>query len=88
MKGKIATWVMAGLVLATAGWAQRSTTARQTKADELKAKLDKGEKVLVIDVRSDDEVKSGSIPGAIHIPMEQLEARMKDIPKDVELVFT
>jgi len=42
----------------------------------------------VIDLRSDEEVKSGSIPGAVHIPMEQLESRMKDIPKDVALVFT
>ncbi len=68
--------------------AQRSATAKETSADALKAKLDKGEKVLVIDVRSDEEVKTGSIPGAIHIPMEQLEARMKDVPKDVQLVFT
>jgi rhodanese-related sulfurtransferase len=88
MRSRIATWVVAGLVIAATGWAQTSTTARETKADELKARLDKGEKVLVIDVRSDEEVKSGSIPGAIHIPMDQLEARMKDIPKDVELVFT
>ena len=75
------------LVTATAA-AQRSATAKETSADALKAKLDKGEKVLVIDVRSDEEVKTGSIPGAIHIPMEQLEARMKDVPKDVQLVFT
>jgi SnoaL-like polyketide cyclase/Rhodanese-like domain len=68
--------------------AGRSATAKETPADALKAKLDAGEKVLVIDVRSDEEVKSGSIPGAVHIPMEQLEARMKDIPKDVALVFT
>ncbi len=80
--------VLAGLALATAAWAQRSPTARETAADELKARLDRGEKVLVIDVRTDEEVESGSIPGAIHIPMDQLEARMKDIPKDVELVFT
>jgi rhodanese-related sulfurtransferase len=44
--------------------------------------------VLVIDVRSDEEVAAGSIPGAVHIPMEQLEGRMKDIPRDVALVFT
>jgi rhodanese-related sulfurtransferase len=75
------------LVAATAA-AQRSATAKETPADALKAKLDKGEKVLVIDVRSDEEVKTGSIPGAIHIPMERLEARMKDVPKDVQLVFT
>ena len=68
--------------------AQQTATAKQTPVDALKQKLDAGEKVLVIDVRSDDEVKSGSIPGAIHIPLEQLESRMKEIPKDVELVFT
>ena len=88
MKLRIAMLVVAGLAAAPAAWAQPSPTARETKADALKAKLDAGEKVLVIDVRSDEEVKSGSIPGAIHIPMEQLEARMKDVPKDVQLVFT
>lgn len=88
MRSRMATWVLVGLVLGATGWAQRSTTAKETGADELKALLDKGEKVLVIDVRSDEEVESGSIPGAVHIPMEQLEARMKDIPKDVQLVFT
>jgi 3-mercaptopyruvate sulfurtransferase SseA len=66
----------------------RSATAKETPADELKARLDRGEKVLVIDLRSDEEVKSGSIPGAIHIPMEEIESRMKDIPKDVAIVFT
>ena len=75
-------------LLAAPAWAQKPATATQTAADVLKQKLDKGEKVLVIDVRSDEEVKTGSIPGAIHIPMEQLEARMKDVPKDVQLVFT
>jgi rhodanese-related sulfurtransferase len=89
MKAK--TRACAALALAlTAGpaFAQRSASARETKADALKEKLDKGEKVLIIDVRSEEETKSGSIPGAVHIPAEQLEARMKDIPKDVQLVFT
>jgi predicted sulfurtransferase len=78
-----------GLALAAGpAWAQRSETARETTADALKQMLDRGEKVLVIDVRTDQEVKTGSVPGAIHIPMEQLEARMKDVPRDVQLVFT
>jgi rhodanese-related sulfurtransferase len=88
MKRTIAVLAVAGLALAPGAWAQRSATAKETKPDELKAKLDKGEKVIVIDVRSDEEIASGSIPGAIHIPMGQLEGRMKDIPKDVQLVFT
>jgi rhodanese-related sulfurtransferase len=69
-------------------WGQGSATARKTTADALKQMLDRGDKVLVIDVRSDEEVKSGSIPGALHVPMEELEARMKDVPRDVQLVFT
>ena len=88
MRRRIATLALIGLALGAAAWAQRSQTAKETKADALKAKLDAGERALVIDVRSDEEVKGGSIPGAIHIPMEQLEARMKDVPKDVQLVFT
>ncbi len=83
-----ACFVLGLALTANPAAAQRSVTAKETPADVLKAKLDKGEKVLVIDVRSDEEVKTGSIPGAIHIPMDQLEARMKDVPKDVQLVFT
>ena len=55
--------------------------------DQLKQALDDGATVLMIDVREDHEVTSGSIPGAIHIPVGQLESRMADIPKDVRLVF-
>ena len=82
------TLTFLALAAAVPGWAQQPPAVKQTPVDALKQKLDAGEKVLVIDVRSDEEVKSGSIPGAIHIPLEQLESRMKEIPKDVELVFT
>jgi len=41
---------------------KRSQTAKETKANVLKNKLDKGEDP--IDVWSEDEVKAGSIPGA------------------------
>jgi rhodanese-related sulfurtransferase len=85
---KRTTLTFLALAAAAPCWPQQSAVAKQTPVDALKQKLDAGEKVLVIDVRGDDEVKSGSIPGAIHIPLEQLESRMKEIPKDVELVFT
>jgi len=89
MKTRIAVRALLCMVAAApVAWAQGSTSAREMPPDALQQMLDKGEKVLVIDVRTDEEVKSGSIPGAIHIPMDQLEARMKDVPKDVQLVFT
>ena len=55
--------------------------------DELKVALDDGATMLLIDVREDWEVESGSMPGSIHIPLAELESRMDDIPKDVRLVF-
>ncbi len=90
MKLRNAGPALIGLALvALPAWAQSTAaSAKKTPADALKAMLDKGATVLMIDVRSDEEVRSGSIPGAVHIPMEQLEARMKDIPRDIQLVFT
>ncbi len=76
------------LTLATrAIWALQSDSER-IAIPELKQKLDSGEKLLLIDVREDWELEeNGAIPGAIHIPVAELDMRMKDIPKDVELVF-
>ena len=49
---------------------------------------DSGEEFLLIDVREDEELeRDGAIAGAVHIPMGELDARMKDIPKDIPLVF-
>ena len=68
-------------------WALQ-TNAERIAISDLKQKLDSGEKFLLIDVREDWELEeNGAIPGAIHIPMAELDMRMKDIPKDVELVF-
>ncbi len=76
------------LTLATGAiWALQTNTDR-IAISELKEKLDSGEKLLLIDVREDWELEeNGAIPGAIHIPMAELDMRMKDIPKDVQLVF-
>ena len=78
------------IILTLAGgviWALQRN-AERIAISELKQKLDSGEKLLLIDVREDWELEeSGAISGAIHIPMAELDMRMKDIPKDVELVF-
>ncbi len=82
----VATIIM--LTLATGAiWALQTNTDR-IAISELKEKLDSGEKLLLIDVREDWELEeNGATPGAIHIPMAELDMRMKDIPKDIQLVF-
>ncbi len=81
---RMTVWLpMLGVLLVAPAAAQ----TERLDVDELKAQLDAGADVLLIDVREDYEVESGSIPGSIHIPVGELEARMPDIPKDVRLVF-
>ncbi len=82
----VATVIMLTLATGTI-WALQTKTDR-IAISELKQKLDSGEKLLLIDVREDWELEeNGAIPGAIHIPMAELDMRMKDIPKDIQLVF-
>ncbi|MBI2819997.1 MAG: hypothetical protein HYX73_08465 [Acidobacteria bacterium] len=86
--------ILAGIVVTISAAAAQTPNAQPAAAPEriavgdLKKKLDSGEKLLLIDVREDWELKAdGAIAGAIHIPVAELDARMKDIPKDVQLIF-
>lgn len=44
-----------------------------------------GEGGYVLDVRQPDEYEAGHVPGATLIPLDQLGARIDEVPKDVEL---
>ncbi len=43
-------------------------------------------KVTVLDVRPAEEYLAGHIPGAVSIPLEQLEERLAELPSDREIV--
>jgi rhodanese-related sulfurtransferase len=53
--------------------------------DELVRRVRTGE-VVVLDVRPTTEYDAGHIPGAVSVPLDQLEHRLADIPTDVEIV--
>jgi rhodanese-related sulfurtransferase len=62
--------------------------AERIPIPELKKKLESKKKVIVVDVREASEIKeSGAIPGAIHVPIRQIEKRMAEFPQSAELVF-
>ena len=52
---------------------------------EIKERLDRGEQLAIVDVREDDEVAAGIIPGAKHIPLAQLPDRLSEIPQSKSL---
>jgi rhodanese-related sulfurtransferase len=42
--------------------------------------------VYLLDVREPDEWAAGHAPGAHHVPMMEIPARMAEVPTDVEVV--
>ena len=43
------------------------TRVRETTVDETKARLDRGEKFVLVDVREESEFQKDHLPGAIHL---------------------
>ena len=54
--------------------------------EEVKRRIEQGERLNVIDVREDEEVAAGTIPGALHIPLGQLPERYGEIPRTGEII--
>lgn len=52
---------------------------------ELLRRLERGDAV-VLDVRPEPEYAGGHLPGALHIPLEQLSQRVAELPRDREIV--
>ena len=55
--------------------------------DELQQKLEAGEKLELVDVREDEEVAAGMIPGAKHIKMMEIPNRMNEFEREKEYIF-
>lgn len=53
--------------------------------EELRARLAR-EDVVLVDVRPAEEFAAGHIPGAVSIPIDQLDRRLKELPEGREVV--
>ena len=70
-------------MLATSALAQ----TKDLTPEELAKLLEQKDKVFFLDVRSPDEIeKLGSVKGYVNIPLDQLEGRLKEVPKDKLIV--
>jgi rhodanese-related sulfurtransferase len=72
-------------------WAlpQATDTTTQISADDLLDRLARGEALLLVDVRSEEEFADGHVPGAINIPYGDVAARLDEIVAhgEVEVVL-
>lgn len=94
---RMGSWVAVlavGLLAAWIGWKfvqrqrflKKLAVARITP-EELRQMLEAGEEIVVVDVRSALESDVDSVPGALRIPLEDLEARHGDIPRDRDIIL-
>ena len=62
---------------------------RETNVEEVKARLDRGEKLLLVDVREESEFAAGHVPGAIHLGKgiieRDIEQRVPDTGTEIIL---
>jgi rhodanese-related sulfurtransferase len=61
--------------------------AKETSPDELKKLKAGGATFMLIDVNTREQFAKETIPGAVNIPLEELDEGLKNIPKDTVLVF-
>jgi membrane protein DedA with SNARE-associated domain/rhodanese-related sulfurtransferase len=94
--GSSALVLLAGLAALYVGYKyfQRHRLLRELRTaritvDELHQKLEAGENPLVLDLRASEELDQDAslIRGALHMPMEELERRQQEIPRDRDIVL-
>ena len=54
----------------------------------VKRAVDDGQKVVIIDTRPAEAFEKETLPGAVNIPLNELDSRLSAYPKDMLLVFT
>ena len=60
---------------------------KEIDADELKARLDAGDDIELLDIRSDAELAQGILPDSQHVPMHLIPLRINDFSKDKDIVL-
>jgi rhodanese-related sulfurtransferase len=65
------------------------TRVRETNVEEVKKKMDRGEKFVLVDVREESEFAKDHLPGSIHLGKgvieRDIEARVPDLGAEIVL---
>ncbi|HTW86616.1 MAG TPA: rhodanese-like domain-containing protein [Candidatus Binataceae bacterium] len=59
---------------------------KEISPSELKERLDRGERPVVIDVREAGEIAIAPFPGSLHIPMGEITGRLAELDPDAETI--
>jgi hypothetical protein len=95
--GRTSFHLLLVIVVLTGGWIAwkyfqrrrffRKLAMARIPVAELQRMLDAGEEVVVIDVRGELAKPREPIPGALRIPLKEIAARQKEVPRDRDVVL-
>ena len=60
---------------------------KEIDAQSLRARIEAGEQLRLLDIRTETEVMHGVLPQAQHLPMHLIPLRMNEFPTDQEFVL-
>lgn len=67
--------------------AKQAVNQKITPADYQATFVDGGANHMLVDVRTPEEFAGGHIPGAVNIPVQELQQRLEEIPQDTAVVL-
>lgn len=82
---RVTGWFDASIVDTWKSAGRNTGTVAKTDATALAPRVARGE-VTVLDVRNRAEFEAGHLPGAMHIPVGYLRARLAEIPRDKPII--
>ncbi len=77
-------WLWVGLAVVAVLVIQRLLGGRRVSSDVVLQKIKAG--ATVVDVRTPGEYQTGAYPGAVNIPVQELDRRMGELRKDRPIV--
>ena len=86
-RNKIRLILVALLVAMLAGCGQSPAGAGADISVDEALRLWQNKEAIIIDVRTPGEYRDGHIPGVVNIPLDELEKRIGEIPKDKKVVL-
>ncbi len=68
---------------------ESTNNSSRLTASELYTRLRQGDRIAVLDVRRREawSAEPGHIPGAIWLPLEEVPDRLRDLPRDTQIVL-
>lgn len=83
--GRVGERNMAEIVRVMADYFRARDALEPVSREDLVARLNDG-LITVLDVRPEDEFAVGHVPGALNIPLAELEQRLGELPPDREVI--